>query len=75
MTLVIENVKDEFLPTFKELAKAINARIRTDEKAKKATKQVRIPELDEAIRQYENGEYKTYKNFEEYKKAMNALRG
>lgn len=35
MTLVIENVKDEFLPTFKELAKAINARIRTDEKAKK----------------------------------------
>ena len=23
----------------------------------------------------ENGEYETYKNFEEYKKAMNALRG
>lgn len=70
MTLVIENVKDEFLPTFKELAKAINARIRTDEKAKKATKQVIIPELDEAIRQYENGEYETYNSVAEMMEAL-----
>ncbi|ASQ30205.1 hypothetical protein CAV_0538 [Campylobacter avium LMG 24591] len=70
MTLVIENVKDEFLPTFKELAKAINARIRTDEKAKKTTKQVRIPELDEAIRQYENGEYETYNSVAEMMEAL-----
>lgn len=33
----------------------------------------RIPELDEAIEDYKNGNVETYANFEEYKKAMNAL--
>lgn len=33
----------------------------------------RRPELDEAIRDYENGNVETYANFEEYKKAMDAL--
>ena len=41
--------------------------------SKKAKKEQIIPELDEAIRDYENGEVETYANFEEYKKAMNAL--
>lgn len=84
MTLIIENVKEEFLPAFKELSKSSHAKMRTKKteakttmqtksKECKKTKQKRIPELDEAIKQYENGEYETYENFDEYQKAMNAI--
>ncbi|HDV7463372.1 TPA: hypothetical protein RJ328_001545 [Campylobacter jejuni] len=50
----------------KKLKKSFNAK-----KTKKAEQ--RIPELDEAIEDYKNGNVETYANFEEYKKAMNAL--
>lgn len=84
MTLIIENVKEEFLPIFREISKISYAKMKTKKtetkpaaqtknKECKKIKQRRIPELDEAIRQYENGEYETYENFDEYQKAMNYL--
>ena len=56
--LYIENVKDEFLPTFKELAKALNAKMSvtsTTQTADKA-KQDFINAVKKDIKSYEKGE-------------------
>ena len=56
--LYIENVKDEFLPTFKELAKALNAKMSvtsTTQTADKA-KQDFINSVKKDIKSYEKGE-------------------
>ncbi|WP_353477205.1 hypothetical protein [Campylobacter jejuni] len=55
---------------FKFLQKKLKNSFST-KKTKKADQ--RRPELDEAIEDYKNGNVETYANFEEYKKAMNAL--
>lgn len=80
MTLIIENVKEEFLPAFRGLSKSINAKLKMSDEKKglkkknlNAKKNKKIPELDEAIKEYKNKECETYANFEEYKKAMNAI--
>ncbi|MCW1362987.1 hypothetical protein OLQ91_03735 [Campylobacter jejuni] len=56
---------------FKFLQKKVKKNLLTPKKTKKAEQ--RRPELDEAIEDYKNGNVETYANFEEYKKAMNAL--
>lgn len=54
----------------KELFKFLQNKLKKSFSIKKTK---RIPELDEAIEDYKNGNVETYANFEEYKKAMNAL--
>ena len=60
--LYIENVKDEFLPTFKELAKALNAKMsvtsttQTADKAQDTAKQDFINSVKKDIESYEKGE-------------------
>lgn len=56
-----------------ELFKFLQKKLKNSFSTKKIKKQKRIPELDEAIKEYQKGECETYKNFEEYQKAMNAL--
>lgn len=55
-----------------ELFKFLQKKLKKSFSIKKVKQeQRRIPELDEAIKDYENGNVETYANFEEYKKAMN----
>ena len=54
--LYIENVSDEFLPTFKELAKALNAKLSISKNADEAQKQDFIASVKKDIKAYENGE-------------------
>ena len=56
----------------KELFKFLQNKLKKSFSIKK-TKSKKIPALDEAIKEYKNGECETYANFDEYKKAMNAL--
>ncbi|WP_110558947.1 hypothetical protein [Helicobacter cinaedi] len=68
MTLIIENVKDEFLPAYTELVKNTNATI--------ITQHDKTREVQDAIAEFEaeqrEGKTKRYKNFEEFEKAMEA---
>ena len=56
-----------------ELFKFLQKKLKKSFSIKKVKQeQRRIPELDEAIRQFENGEYESYDNIEEAIKALNA---
>lgn len=57
-----------------ELFKFLNQKLRNSFSIKKTKKedQRRIPKLDEAIREYENGEVERYSSVEEAFKALNA---
>ncbi|TEY02714.1 hypothetical protein [Campylobacter sp. US33a] len=58
----------------KEIFKFLQKKLKESFSTKKTKKaEQRRPELDEAIEDYKNGNVETYANFEEYKKAMNAL--
>ena len=64
MTLVIENVKEEFLPAFKGLAKGVQARL----KAKRSDKEIAAEwkkEVGEMMEDYRAGRLKAYKNAKE----------
>lgn len=57
-----------------ELFKFLQKKLKNSFSTKKVKKKEReIPELDEAIEDYKNGNVETYKNFKEYKKAMDVL--
>ncbi|MCV3397634.1 hypothetical protein [Campylobacter sp. RKI_CA19_01116] len=57
-----------------ELFKFLQKKLKSSFSTKKVKKRERkIPELDEAIEDYKNGNVETYKNFKEYKKAMDVL--
>ncbi|EAJ5678849.1 hypothetical protein KJQ67_07295 [Campylobacter lari] len=57
-----------------ELFKFLQKKLKNSFSTKKVKKRERkIPELDEAIEDYKNGNVETYKNFKEYKKAMDVL--
>ncbi|WP_394995932.1 hypothetical protein [uncultured Helicobacter sp.] len=66
MTLVIENVKEEFVPAFKGLAKGVQAKVR----AKKTRAEI-IAEMEreseEMTRLYKEGKLKTFSSMEEYR--------
>ena len=64
MTLTIENVKPEFLPAFKELAKGVNAKL----KARRSDKEIAAEwqrESEEMMREYRAGRLKAYKSARE----------
>lgn len=67
MTLIIENVKEEFLPAFKGLSKSIQAKIKTKKtRAEIIAKWERESEkMDKA---YKKGKLKTYLSAEEMHK-------
>ncbi|RKV95416.1 MAG: formate dehydrogenase [Campylobacter sp.] len=52
----------------RELVKFLRAKT----KSKIDEKNISIPALDEAIREFKNGEVDRFKNFDEYEKAMNS---
>ena len=52
----------------KELVKFLRAKT----KSKIDEKNISIPALDEAIREFKNGEVDRFKNFDEYERAMNS---
>ena len=68
MTLIIENVSDEFIPAFKGLAQGINAKCKVDRH--KSHSKVPSERLQKAINEVKNGEVERYKDFEAFKKAM-----
>ncbi|GAD19967.1 hypothetical protein [Helicobacter fennelliae] len=64
MTIVIENVKEEFLPAFKGLAKGAQAKLTTK---KEKPKPKLVNALDKAIKEYKQGKTHLYKDINEYK--------
>ena len=69
MTLIIENVKEEFLPAFKGLAKGVQARL----KAKRSDKEIAAEwkkEVGEMMEDYKAGRIKAFSSIEELKKDL-----
>ncbi|EEQ64060.1 LETM1 domain-containing protein [Helicobacter pullorum] len=56
----------------REIFKFLQKKLKESFSSKKTKKEKRRPELDEAIRQYENGEVEHYSSVEEAFKALNA---
>ena len=56
----------------REIYKFLQKKLKESFSSKKTKKEKRRPELDEAIRQYENGEVEHYSSVEEAFKALNA---
>lgn len=56
----------------REIFKFLQKKLKESFSSKKRKKEKRRPELDEAIRQYENGEVEHYSSVEEAFKALNA---
>ena len=56
----------------RQIFKFLQKRLKESFSSKKTKKEKRRPELDEAIRQYENGEVEHYSSVEEAFKALNA---
>lgn len=64
----INGVDERFLPVFESLAKSIKAsysltRYETPQEKKESS-------MKKALQELENGEYESFKDFNEYKKAM-----
>ena len=70
-TLVIENVKDEFLPAFKALSKAISAKCKI-QKAQKLTKFEKeiLKARAEIEKERENGTLRTFGSAREFRMAV-----
>ena len=64
MTLIIENVKEEFLPAFRGLAKGVQAKIKTKKTKAEIAAQWR-KESEEMERLYKEGKLKAYSNIKE----------
>lgn len=69
MTLVIENVKEEFLPAYKGLAKSTQAKL----KARRSDKEIAAEwkkESDEMMREYKAGRLKGFTSIEELREDL-----
>lgn len=69
MTLVIENVKEEFLPAYKGLAKSTQAKL----KARRSDKEIAAEwkkESEEMMRDYRAGRLKGFTSIEELKRDL-----
>lgn len=64
MTLIFKNVKEEFLPLFKELSKAINAKYELKE-----DKSIQSP-MQKALDELNRGEVTKWESLEAFKRAM-----
>ena len=72
-TITLENVSDEFLKVFKELAKVANAKFKVNKskKSPKTLKEIPNEETLKAIKECERGKSgKVYKNFLEFHKEI-----
>ena len=54
----------------KDICKFLNKKLKENFKDKRVKEEQRRPELDEAIREYENGEYQIYNSVEEMMKDL-----
>ena len=69
-TLVIENLKDEFLPAFKALSKAMNAKCRVEKpKLTKFEKEI-LKAKAEVESARKNGTLRTFSSAREFRKAV-----
>jgi len=59
-TLIIENVNEKFIPTFKSLAKAINSNVKISKKIQHYEKWRN--ESAQALKDYKSGKLKAYQN-------------
>ena len=69
MTLVIENVKKEFLPAYKGLAKSTQAKL----KARRSDKEIADEwkrESEEMMKEYKAGRLKAYADIEELREQI-----
>lgn len=69
MTLVIENVKEEFLPAYKGLAKSTQAKL----KARRSDKEIADEwkrESEEMMKEYKAGRLKAYADIEELREEL-----
>lgn len=69
MTLVIENVKEEFLPAYKGLAKSTQAKL----KARRSDKEIADEwkrESEEMMKEYKAGRLKGYTDIEELREEL-----
>ncbi len=69
MTLVIENVKKEFLPAYKGLAKSTQAKL----KARRSDKEIADEwkrESEEMMKEYKAGRLKAYADIEELREEL-----
>lgn len=64
MTLVIENVKEEFLPAYKGLAKSTQAKLKTRRSDKEIAAEWK-KESEEMMRDYRAGRLKAYTSVKE----------
>ncbi|TLD83264.1 hypothetical protein LS70_005820 [Helicobacter sp. MIT 11-5569] len=67
MTLIIENVKDEFLPALKALTKAMNAKCRVEKP--KLSKSL-LKEREELLKNYKNGTLNVFDSHKDFVKAI-----
>ncbi len=65
MTIIVKNLKKEFLPAFKALAKGADAKVES--------KKQKLTSMQKALKEYKNQEFESFKNFDEYKKAMRSV--
>lgn len=64
----IVGINKDFLPVFESLAKSIKASYRLSEL--ETPKEKKESSMKKALKELESGEYETFKNFNDYKKAM-----
>ncbi|PAF41130.1 hypothetical protein [Helicobacter sp. 11S02596-1] len=69
MTLIIENVKDEFVPAFRDLAKSAKSKIKTKRSDKEIAEEWRR-ESEELMRDYKAGKIKGYDDIDEMFEAI-----
>ena len=70
MTLVIENVKDEFLPAFKGLAKTLNVKCKIQKSKQDSLEQEILLEREQIKKQIQSGNARIFKNHQEFKQAL-----
>ena len=70
MTLVIENVREEFLPSVKAFSKAINAKCRVEKPKLSKFESDILKEREEMLKHVENGTARIFKDHQEFKKAL-----
>ena len=66
MTLIIENVKEEFLPAYRGLNKSFKVKMKT-KKTQAELAQEYLKESKEMDELYKAGKLKTYKSMKEYR--------
>ncbi|PAF42503.1 hypothetical protein [Helicobacter sp. 11S02596-1] len=72
MTLIIENVKDEFVPAFRDLAKSAQADIKENQSREIPNQETleAMRESEDILQEIKAGKRKPFENWAEAKKAL-----